>query len=69
MWQWVKSDCGWQPANMFPSAVEWLQARAGRHVDWLEDGSKYVNVRFDSRTGAFLIRHDKDGRVLMLVED
>lgn len=48
----------------FDVAIEWLESRVGNHVAWLDDYSMYVNLRFDSRTGCVLIKHDIDDTYL-----
>jgi len=65
MWKWETIKHGWQPASHLPKLVAWLVARKHSHVDWLEDYSKYVDIRFDSRTGDFIVRHDTDDTCLV----
>jgi hypothetical protein len=54
---------------MLYSFMVWLDERKNRHTDWLDDHSKYVDIRFDSRTGDFLVKHEKDGTNLVWVSE
>ena len=70
MWKWVNMETyptqsWWQPGVSLPSLMLWLHDRARRHSDWLNDYSKYVDIRFDSRTGSFLVRHDTLEKILV----
>lgn len=52
IWQ---ADPVWHNLN---HVMYWLGKRAHSHTDWLYDFSKYVDIRFDSRTGKCLVKHD-----------
>lgn len=65
-WEWRKVKYGWHASGLFSSLVEWLNNRSNSHTDWLSDGSKYVDIRFDSRTGNFIVRHDSDPELLLM---
>ena len=69
MWKWKQSTYGWQTAGRLDSLVEWLKARKDRHTDWIDDHSKYIDIRFDSRTGDFIIRHQDGDSCLVPVDE
>jgi hypothetical protein len=74
MWKWVDmadhpTNLWWQPGVNLPSVMLWLHDRARRHSDWLDDNSKYIDIRFDSRTGSFLVRHGSDDKILVWFEE
>lgn len=70
MWMWVDMHTyptakWWQSGYSLPALMMWLHDRGRRHTDWLNDSSKYVDIRFDSRTGNFLVRHDILEKILV----
>lgn len=51
----------WLPLEI---VTAWLEDRASDPTAWLLDCSKYVSMRFDSRTGDVLVGHDTAGTYL-----
>ena len=65
--EWINNPY-WNPG---PLVYHALLDRVERPRDWLNDGSKYLDLRFDSRTGNVLIVHEKHtayGKII-LIED
>lgn len=72
MWVWKDAATipasPWQGKELLESLFSFLRVRAEQPLDWLEDNSKYIDIRFDSRTGSFVVQDWFDRKFLVWVD-
>lgn len=68
MWIWFDSHESintWVEPHHLGNLYTYLHERSNNHVAWLGDNAKYIDIRFDSRTGAFQVRDHSNDRYLL----
>jgi len=55
----------WHPAHMLTALFDYLKDRQQHPTVWLNDNAKYINIRFDSRTGSFIVNDDFNQQYLI----
>jgi hypothetical protein len=59
MWVWTDAtEVGnsWQKPELLELMFSYLKIRSINPTAWLDDHAKYIDIRFDSRTGHFNVQ-------------
>ena len=71
MWIWTDASeisFPWQSPEFLESMFSYLKIRSNNPTAWLDDDAKYIDIRFDSRTGHFTAQDCFNRKFLMWKE-